>query len=84
MVREEWERSAEIRKEVVLNAFVVMPNHVHGIVLLLRDDAPDAGVDPQDRRFALSSRSLGAFIGGFKSAVTTRTSALRKTPSRPV
>jgi len=31
-VVEEWERSAAIRDEIELGAYVVMPNHFHGIV----------------------------------------------------
>jgi REP element-mobilizing transposase RayT len=34
IVVEEWHRTAEVRDEVRLDAFVVMPNHVHGIILL--------------------------------------------------
>ena len=34
IVREEWFRSADIRQEIELlpDEFVVMPNHIHGIV----------------------------------------------------
>jgi len=34
IVREEWFRSAEIRKEIELDndEFIIMPNHIHGIV----------------------------------------------------
>ncbi len=40
IVRAEWFRSAEIRAEIELhpNEFVVMPNHVHGIVWIVSDD----------------------------------------------
>ncbi len=34
IVNEEWSRSAEIRREIALDAFVVMPNHIHGIVFI--------------------------------------------------
>lgn len=36
IVREEWFKSAEIRKEIKLDndEFVVMPNHIHGIVYI--------------------------------------------------
>jgi putative transposase len=34
IVREEWLRSAEIRKEIILDEFVVMPNHFHGIIMI--------------------------------------------------
>ena len=34
VVREEWERSADVRPGLVLDAFVIMPNHLHGIVAM--------------------------------------------------
>jgi REP element-mobilizing transposase RayT len=34
IVQEEWFRSARIRKEIQLDAWMVMPNHVHGIVMI--------------------------------------------------
>jgi putative transposase len=34
IVREEWLRSAQVRPAFELDAFVIMPNHVHGIVML--------------------------------------------------
>lgn len=39
IVHEEWLASAKIRPELKLDAFVVMPNHLHGIVWLLHTDA---------------------------------------------
>jgi REP-associated tyrosine transposase len=35
IVQEEWFRSATIRKEISLDAWIVMPNHVHGIVTII-------------------------------------------------
>jgi hypothetical protein len=37
----EWERSEAMRDEVVLDAFVVMPNHLHGIVCLVPPEVED-------------------------------------------
>jgi len=34
MVAGEWMKSADIRNEIELDAFVVMPNHVHGIIAI--------------------------------------------------
>ncbi len=74
MVRDEWLRSVEIRNEIHLDAFVVMPNHVHGIVLI-RHDVPLPVSKEGDRRSPLQQRglckrSLAAFVAGFKSACT--------------
>jgi REP element-mobilizing transposase RayT len=35
IVQEEWFRTAEIREDVELDEFVVMPNHIHGIIVLI-------------------------------------------------
>ena len=32
IVEEEWHRSSDIRREIRLDAFVVMPNHLHGVL----------------------------------------------------
>ena len=37
IVAEEWQRSAELRAEIELDVFIVMPDHFHAIVFL-RDD----------------------------------------------
>ena len=83
VVQEEWYRSAEIRYEVELDAFVVMPNHIHGIATIVGAQglAPlQHGHPPLQRRL----RSLSTFITGFKSAVTRRINDLRGTPYSPI
>jgi putative transposase len=39
----EWSRTAEMRPTVILDAWVVMPNHVHGIVVIDWDDETTVG-----------------------------------------
>ncbi|MGH8583408.1 MAG: hypothetical protein ACREWG_11620 [Gammaproteobacteria bacterium] len=34
MVRDEWSKSADIRAEMQLGEYVIMPNHFHAIVVL--------------------------------------------------
>ena len=48
IVQEEWFRSAKIRKEIRLleDEFVVMPNHIHGIVWIEIDSVGADGVRP--------------------------------------
>jgi len=41
IVVREWERSEAMRDEIVLDAFVVMPNHLHGIVCIVPPDVDD-------------------------------------------
>ena len=88
VVHDEWVRSEDIREEIEIDAFVVMPNHVHGIVLIHSHDTQHIAQGPVGTHGGASvrrpPRSLGSCIAGFKSAVTQRINALRDTPSWPV
>ncbi len=90
IVTDEWVRTGEIRAEVVLDAFVVMPNHVHGIVGIIDGSTPTDGVGAHGRaplRCGIAYRrpkSLGALVAGFKSAVTRRINHENGTPGAAV
>src|SRR3989344_9681197 len=38
IVEEEWLKTAKLRSYVMLDAWVLMPNHLHGIIVLEKDD----------------------------------------------
>lgn len=57
IVVEEWQRSEEMRDEVILDAFVVMPNHVHGIVCLVPPEVADVSPRGYDLTVGLTSSS---------------------------
>ena len=95
IVLEEWQRTSVVRPEVELDEFVIMPDHVHGIMIIRaeRNGVLCRGVSPyaptrksSDRvtPFRSPSRTLGAIIRGFKGASTKRINALRCTPCAPV
>lgn len=79
IVREEWFKTAALRSYVQLyeDEFLVMPNHVHGIIWII-DDTVGArrSIVGAQRRCAptknVAPRSLGAIVRAFKSAVTYR------------
>lgn len=74
IVKQQWQRTAKVRKNVDLDAFVIMPNHLHGILLLhdaVRQESISLRNDRSKKRSTtLQAGSLGAIIGQFKSAVT--------------
>jgi putative transposase len=88
IVREEWERTAIVRPNVELGEYVVMPNHVHGILIFVDDGVGTTHVGDvgATRRVAptLQPNSLGAVIGQFKSVVTKRINRLQNVAGRPV
>jgi putative transposase len=100
IVVECWEAIPRHFPHVECDAFVVMPNHIHGIVVIV--DAPKPGNSTSDvpvgaqhaaplqttnrsnSRPNVAPGSLGAIVRSFKSAVTKRTNRLRQVEGAPV
>ncbi len=93
IVKEEWLRTEQIRPEITMDEFMVMPNHIHGIIMI-RNDIPNMSVGayrrtPEDRThinapLRREPKTLGSTIAGFKSVVTHRINLLRKAPLTPI
>ncbi len=80
IVAEVWLRTPLIRPNVELDTWVLMPNHLHGIVII-KSPAPDQaeqaipGAAPANHHpgvARLKADSLGAIIGQIKGACTKR------------
>ena len=50
IVWEEWDRTEALRADVVLDAFVVMPDHVHGVICIVPEGVTE--VSPRGHRCA--------------------------------
>lgn len=68
IVHEEWLKTTDIRKNVSLQEFVVMPDHFHALIDInfSMDQENELGT------FRSPSQTLGAIVRGFKGAVTKR------------
>jgi len=71
IVEEEWRRTATVRPNVSLDEFVMMPNHLHGILVINEGPKKTSHRDVSTKP-NLKSNSLGAIIGQFKSVCTKR------------
>jgi REP element-mobilizing transposase RayT len=71
---------------VSLDQWILMPNHLHGLIILGRADpgAPSAQPPSPGGPAGAASGSLGAIIGNYKSVAMRRINRLRQTPSMPV
>jgi putative transposase len=87
---DEWSKSTDVRQEIELDAVVVMPNHLHGIVWIINPDEQTTPVGAHGRaplqrnKLWRPPKSLGSFIAGYKAAATQQINWLRHTPGAPV
>ncbi|MFN8528329.1 MAG: transposase [Anaerolineae bacterium] len=69
---------------IELDAFVVMPNHIHGIIVIVgttpASSAPSHLAKPDEAGLVPTKTRLGTVIGSYKSAVTR---AIRETTQIP-
>ncbi|MCH7676964.1 transposase [candidate division KSB1 bacterium] len=73
IVESEWLKTAEIRANVSTDAYIIMPNHVHGI-LFIEEMANVGATGPvaPTKSGTLQPNTLGSIIGQFKSVVTKK------------
>jgi putative transposase len=67
-----------------LDAWVVMPNHLHAIVVIDALEQSGSGHETPASSVHPQARSLGTIIGNFKSVTTRRINRARRTPAAPV
>jgi len=87
IVHDEWFKTAQLRPYVVLyeDEFVVMPNHIHGIIWIVDNVGATRRVAPTDNLpNGPVPGSIGAIVGQFKSAVTRRINQRRGAPGARV
>jgi REP element-mobilizing transposase RayT len=92
---QEWWKSFEMRSELFCDAFVIMPNHLHGIVRIdkiIGDGLPvethgRASQQQQQQNHGVayrSTKSISSFVAGFKSSATKKINECRRLPKDPV
>jgi putative transposase len=80
IVESEWLKTKEIRSNIELDYYVVMPNHIHGIIIINGPEVETHRVrltnrdcykgDAFDASLRIVRNGLSDVIRGFKSAVT--------------
>lgn len=82
IVHETWVALPEHYVDVRLDAFVVMPNHVHGVIVLT-ESSVGAGLRPA-RVPNTVRQPLSEVVRAFKGFSARRINELRGTPGKPV
>jgi putative transposase len=88
----EWQKTEEIRKNIVIDLYVIMPNHLHGIIGIVEDKDRSVRANSyspqrdqfQPHGFRSPSKTIGAIIRGYKVAVTKKINISRNTPGLPI
>ena len=82
IVSEEWERSALLRESISLDSWVLMPNHLHALVLINApcETAAPQHISPSQQR---KPRSLSSLMAQFKATATRRIHAHRRERDLP-
>lgn len=81
VVEECWRALPLHYPQIELDSFVVMPNHVHGIVLIHDDGFVGAGLRPAPTRYRYP---LSEIVRAFKSFSARRINAIQNAAGRPV
>ena len=77
-VATEWRRTSEIRPNIVVDEFVVMPNHLHGLIVM---EPLRRGVShTPGGKFRSPAQTVGAIVRGFKGSTTRLINELQGTP----
>ena len=77
VARRAWEALPTHAPHVAVDAFVVMPNHLHGVLLIT---APSDEPARASGAAGTAPGSLGALVQSYKSVVTRRVNRRRETP----
>jgi putative transposase len=87
---EQWVRLEKRFRQSDFSKFVIMPNHIHGIISIVRGAGEDFehwrfGIPPLRPSLAkLASNSLGVIVRAYKAAVTYRINAMRGFTDPPI
>lgn len=75
IVQQCWEDIPLHFPHIELDAFVIMPNHIHGIAVIINSS------DPKTERYSQpTSGTIPTMVRSFKSAATKSINLLRQTP----
>ena len=76
-VRDQWLESSEAYAKIILDEFIVMPNHIHGVVILKKSSNFVS-------RIPRKKITLSKFIGRFKMQSSKKVNQICKSPGTSI
>jgi len=68
IAHDEWQNTEKIRTNCRIHDFIIMPNHIHGIIEITENK----GKENESGKFKSPSQTIGAIIRGYKIATIKR------------
>jgi len=88
IVQTEWIRTGMLREGIFLDEFVIMPNHLHGILIIekedLRMDTLQNSPNKTEKFGKPVSNSIPSILRGFKSTTSRQVNLMNGTNNIPV
>jgi len=96
IAKQQWEKLPRRFRHIELDEFVIMPNHIHGIIIISADrsrgtadevydnDAESSRRAPTERFAKPVLGSIPTIVRSYKSSVAYRINIMRDTPGVPV
>ncbi|MDR8391737.1 transposase [Aliifodinibius sp. S!AR15-10] len=85
--RKEWKQTEKIRENIIIDEFVVMPNHLHGIITIqwqwckgTMHRAPTDKKSNVEKFGKPTSNSVPTIVRSYKAAVTRQINQINKQP----
>ncbi|WP_395946637.1 transposase [Caedibacter taeniospiralis] len=98
IVHNEWLNTSKIRSNIICDVFIVMPNHIHGIIVInesygsvqfgrMQSDGRMQYAPTEDMlqvKLQSPSQTIGAIVRGFKASVTKQINELQQTRGQTI
>ena len=89
IVEEEILRTLQIRENIYIDNYVIMPNHIHFIIEIVKNDIKNVGAygnTPESNKKMLKSpsKNIGSIIRAIKAGATARINKIRNSFCNPV
>ena len=79
VVTECWEWLPKQYPQLILDEWIIMPNHLHGIIVIIDDGRGGSRTAPTN---SIKRKPLGSLVGAFKTVSTKQINIIRKTAGK--
>jgi REP element-mobilizing transposase RayT len=83
IVKNEWEKTGIIRPNIIIDKYIIMPNHLHGILIINDNICRDTlqRVSTIEKFGKPTKNSIPTIVRSFKSTTTKQINIIRKSPN---